>query len=169
MAEPCQTITAILPGFMLSCLLLGLVLQDALSKVMNVFPPLKWKVSWTISQLPFQGEQGVGKYCGECAKSIRLVVEEKGLRKRGKNKMIASCSCLEEKFQECSKTEGVGLATSLETLEVDLRTRTKQLGATEKARRKTCDVRFGVTKLLWMGSCGKCGAGRGHCAHRERD
>ena len=36
----------------------------------------------------------------------------------------------------------MGLATSVETLGVDLRTRTKQLGAKEKARRKKCDVMF---------------------------
>ena len=40
----------------------------------------------------------------------------------------------------------VGLATSLETLGVDLRTRTKQLGAKEKARRKKCDVRFSFAR-----------------------
>ena len=37
-AEPLQTITAILPGFKWSCLLLRIVLQDALSEVMNKLP-----------------------------------------------------------------------------------------------------------------------------------
>ena len=40
--------------------------------------------------------------------------------------MIASCSYLDEKFQECSKREGVGLATSVATRGVDLKTRTMQ-------------------------------------------
>ena len=59
------------------------------------------------------------------------------------------------------------LATSVETLGVDLRTRTKQLTAKEKARRKKCDeifslitksqvfqknyMRTGVRKLLRAG------------------
>ena len=77
--------------------------------------------------------------------------------------MIASCRYLEEKFQECSK-RGVGFATNVETSGVNVRTRTKQSGANEKAKRKKCDVsfsfvtrnfvfqknflRFGVRKLL---------------------
>ena len=54
--------------------------------------------------------------------------------------MIASCSYLEEKFQECSHT--VDLATSVETSGVDLRTSTEQFGAKGKARRKKCDLRL---------------------------
>ena len=41
--EPLQT-TAILPGTKWSCLLLHIVLQDALSEVMKVYPPLKLKL-----------------------------------------------------------------------------------------------------------------------------
>ena len=40
-AEPLQTITAILLGSKWSCLLLRIVLQDALSEVTQIFPPLK--------------------------------------------------------------------------------------------------------------------------------
>ena len=36
-AEPVRTITAILPGSKWSCLLLRIVLQDALSEVMKIF------------------------------------------------------------------------------------------------------------------------------------
>ena len=36
------------------------------------------------------------------------------------------------------------MATSVETPGVDLRTRTTQLGAKEKARRKRCEVRFSL-------------------------
>ena len=39
----------------------------------------------------------------------------------------------------------VCVATSVET-PVDLRTRTKQLGAKEKARRKRCDARFSIAR-----------------------
>ena len=40
----------------------------------------------------------------------------------------------------------VGLATSVETLEVAFRMRTKQLGVKEKARRKKCDERFSIVR-----------------------
>ena len=43
-AEPLQTITAILPGSKWSCLLLRVVLQDALSEVTKIYPPLKLRV-----------------------------------------------------------------------------------------------------------------------------
>ena len=43
-AEPLQTITAILPGSKWSCLLLRIVLQDALSEVMKNYSPLKLRV-----------------------------------------------------------------------------------------------------------------------------
>ena len=43
-AEPLQTITVILPGSKWSCLLLRLVLQDALSEVTQIYPPLKLRV-----------------------------------------------------------------------------------------------------------------------------
>ena len=63
--------------------------------------------------------------------------------KEGKSKAITSGKYLAERFQEVSK-EGVVLAASVETLEVDLRTRTKKLEAKEKERRKKCDMRFFV-------------------------
>ena len=43
-AEPLQTITAILPGSKWSCLLLLIVLLDALSEVAKIYPPLKLRV-----------------------------------------------------------------------------------------------------------------------------
>ena len=42
--EPLRTITAILPGSKWSCLLLSVVLQDALSEVTEIYPPLKLRV-----------------------------------------------------------------------------------------------------------------------------
>ena len=44
-AEPFQTITAILPGSKLSYLLLRIVLHDALSEVTKNYPPLKLRTS----------------------------------------------------------------------------------------------------------------------------
>ena len=43
-AEPLTTITAILPGSKWSCLLLRIVLQDALSEVTKNYLPLKLRV-----------------------------------------------------------------------------------------------------------------------------
>ena len=43
-AEPLTTITAIVPGFKWSCLLLLIVLQDALSEVTKIYPSLKLRV-----------------------------------------------------------------------------------------------------------------------------
>ena len=43
-AEPLTTIAAILPGSKWSCLLLRIVLQDALSEVTTIYPPLKSRV-----------------------------------------------------------------------------------------------------------------------------
>ena len=44
MANPLWTTTAILPGSKWSCLLLRVVLQDALREVTQVYPPLKLRV-----------------------------------------------------------------------------------------------------------------------------
>ena len=43
-AEPLTTIAAILLGSKESCLLLRIVLQDALSEVTKIYPPLKLRV-----------------------------------------------------------------------------------------------------------------------------
>ena len=44
MAEPLQTITAILAALKRSCLLLHIVLQDSLSEVTKIHPPQKLRV-----------------------------------------------------------------------------------------------------------------------------
>ena len=67
-------------------------------------------------------------------RGLKLSITEGG--KEGKGKVIAACGYVGQKFQECSNREGAGFANSAETLGVDLRTRTRQLGAKEKARRK---------------------------------
>ena len=59
--------------------------------------------------------------------------------------MMASCGFLEEELRQCSK-QGVTMADCVETLGVDLRTRVKNLGAKEKARRKKCKKRFSLIK-----------------------
>ena len=73
-----------------------------------------------------------------------MSVTENG--REGKRKMIASCGFLEDELRQCSKEEGVTMADSVETLGVDLRTRVKNVGVKENARRKKCKVRFSLIK-----------------------
>ena len=65
--------------------------------------------------------------------------------KEGKSNVTVSCKFLEGNFKKYSE-EGVGLVDSVETLVMDPRTRTKKLGAKEKARRRTCDVKVASAK-----------------------
>ena len=60
--------------------------------------------------------------------------------KEGKSKIVASCVFLENGLRQFSREEWMTLADSVETLGVDLRTKGKRLGATEKARRTKCNV-----------------------------
>ena len=65
---------------------------------------------------------------------LKHSVNENG--KEGKRKMIASCGFLVEELRQCSKEGGgVTMADTVETVEVDSRTRGKNLGVKEKARR----------------------------------
>ena len=50
--------------------------------------------------------------------------------------MIASCGSLESELRQFSREDGVTMADSVDTLGVDMRTRIKNLGAKEKAKRK---------------------------------
>ena len=77
-----------------------------------------------------RAERGVGRYAVK-----RTKVEEKGLKlsitdggKEGKHIVIASCSFLEERFQEC-----LGLATSMEAWEW---TRGRERSSWEQRRRR---------------------------------
>ena len=130
------------------------MLQDTLSEVRKLFAPLQLKVFVKDINNFMEGRnKELAGMAGKVLKSIACEVQEKGLKlsitegeKDVKSKVIASCGHLEETFQECSKREGVGLATSVESLGVDLKTRTKQLGAKEEARRKKCDVTFSLIR-----------------------
>ena len=147
--EPLQNITDILPGSKWSCLLLRTVLQDALSKVVKVFPPLKLKVF--VEDITAFMEGRYNELAGIAEKvlmSIKGKVEENCSKlsnteggKVGQGKVMAMCGYLEETFWECNKKR-MELATSVGTLGVDL----KQPGAKETARRKKCDVRFSLTR-----------------------
>ena len=127
-AEPLTTITAILPGFKWSCLLLRCVLQDALSEVTKFYPPLKLRVFVDDITALLMGKN---KAVVEMAKKVMKKVTEDG--KEGQSKMIASCGFLENELRQFSKEEGVTLADSVDTLGVDLRTRVKKFGAKAKS------------------------------------
>ena len=76
-------------------------------------------------------------------KKLKEEVEKKGLKLSVTVRRVAS---LENELRQFSGEEGVTLADCVETLGVDLRTNVKRLGATEKARRKKCNVRFSLIK-----------------------
>ena len=113
LAEPHQPITAILQGSKWSCLLLRVLLLDALSEVTEVYPLLKLRVfvdDITVllhgrnKELVEMAEKVLKKKKREKEeKSLKLSITEGG--KDGKSKAITSCKHLEEWFQECSKKE----------------------------------------------------------------
>ena len=72
---------------------------------------------------------------------LRLSITEGG--KERKSKAITSCKYLEERFQECTKKEGVVLATSVETLVGGPENQNQALGG-EGESEKMCDVRFSL-------------------------
>ena len=131
-AEPLTTITPILLGSKWSCLLLHIVLQDALSEVTKFDPPMKLRVFVdAITALLMVKNREVAEMARKVMKKLKEEVERTGLilsvtkdGKEGQSKMIASCCFLENELRQFSK-EGVALAESVETLGVDLRTRVK--------------------------------------------
>ena len=150
-AEPLTTITATLPGSKWSCLLLRIVLQGALSEVLKIYSPLKLRVHITV--LVKGRNEEVVEMAKKVMKKLKEEVEKKCFKlsanencKEGKSKLIAPCGFLEEELRQFSKEEGVTLADSVETLEMDLKTTVKRLGAKEKARRKKCNVLLSIIK-----------------------
>ena len=144
-AAPFHTITAIVPGSKWICLLLR-------SEV-KVYPPMQLKmfVDDITASLEW-AKRGVGRYCGEGSDGKKDGCGEKrskavgpGRRNRGEEQ--GDC-VIESSGREVSGIwqERSGLATSVETPGVDLRTRTKQLGAKGEARRSKGDVRFTITR-----------------------
>ena len=80
-AEPLQTITAILPGSKWSCLLQRIVLQDALSEVAKINPPLELRVFVDeITTLLMEKNKGVAEMAKKVIKRLREEVEKKGLK-----------------------------------------------------------------------------------------
>ena len=133
--EPSQTITAILPGSKWSCLLSRIVLQDALSDDTKIYSPLKVRVFVDdITALLMKKNEEVAEMAKKVMKRLREEVEMRGLKlsvnengKEGKSNMIASCGFLENELRQCSK-EGVTMADSVETLGVDLRKKSQEVG-----------------------------------------
>ena len=75
-----QTNTAILPGSKWSCLLLRIVLQDALSEVTKIYQPLKLRVFVDdITALLIGRNKGVAEMAKKVMRKLKEEVEEKSL------------------------------------------------------------------------------------------
>ena len=103
-------------------MLLRTVVQDALSEVAKVYQPTTLKIVDDITAIMEGRNKELPCIADKILEVIRMEVEEKGLKlsiteggKRGQSKVIARCSYLLLKFQECGKKEGVGLATGVDT------------------------------------------------------
>ena len=80
-AESLQTITAIVPGSKWSCLLLRIVLRDALSEVAKNYPPLKLRVFVVDITALLMGEnREVAEMAKKVMKKLKEEVERKGLK-----------------------------------------------------------------------------------------
>ena len=146
MADPLQTMTAILPKSKWSCLLLHVVLQDAMSEVLKVYPPLKLKVFADDVRLHVWNKNSAksGLQCklkDEIPKT-KWKLSLKGGGKEGKSKLIASNKYFESKLLELCKDEGIGIADSVGYLRIDIRKQTKRVGKTEKRSLQS----FAITK-----------------------
>ena len=112
-ASEVQTFTAILLGSKWSCRLLRIVLQDAFSEVMKVYPPFEAEgLRRRYHSLHGRARQGVDRYCGEGEVDKKgrregSEVVDHGRRKRGKSKVIASCIWKRSFRNVCSRREGV--------------------------------------------------------------
>ena len=149
-AEPLQTITAILPGSKWSCLHLRIVLQDALSEVMKVYPTLKLKVFVDeLTAFMVERNKELASIAEKVLKLIKEEVQENGFevvnrRRRERKQEQRHCLVIwkrssrnafffQKNKRQASKTPGVNL-------------RTRQLGAKVEERRKKCDVRFSLIR-----------------------
>ena len=161
-AEPLRTLTAILPGS-------SIVLQDALSEGVKIYPPLKLRVFVDgITALLKGRNKEVAEKAKKVMKKLKEEVEKKCLTlsvtengKEGKSKMIASCGFLENELRQCSKVGGVTMADSVKTLGVDLR-RVKKAGSQRRSKEEEvqCEMngafqknymKVGAKKLLRAG------------------
>ena len=124
-----------------------------LAEVVKVSPLLMVNVFVDHSTAFLEGRnKELPSITGKLLREMRVEVKEKGLKqsiteggKEGKSNVIASCSCLEEKFQECCRRDRVRLAIGVETLGEDLRTRMKQLGAKSEGEKE--NVRWEIQNL----------------------
>ena len=100
---------------------------------MNVYPLLKLKVfvDDITAYMEVRNKELPGS-AEKVLKSIRREEEEKGMKlsiteKKGRARCLCIVQLPERSFKKCRKREGVGLATGVDTLGVDLRTKTEQL------------------------------------------
>ena len=89
-ADPLQTITAILPGSNWSVLLLRIVMQDAISEVLKVFPQFMQKVHDNIKSSfgkelrSFAGNAEGGEFAQEsCSRSeVEVIIDRRRERRK---------------------------------------------------------------------------------------
>ena len=127
------------------------MLQDALIEVTNICAPLTLRVLLDDFTAFMNGRnKEFVEMAEKVLRKLEREVEEKGLKlaiTEGKGaRQSLPASIWKKGFRNAATKKEVVLATNVETLGVDGRTRTKQLGAKEKARRKKCDVRFPIFK-----------------------
>ena len=128
-AEPLQTITAILPGSKWRCFLLRIVLQDALSEVTKKCPPLKLRVFVDdITALLKGRNKEVVQMAEKVLGKLKKEVKEKGLKVRATLRRAN----IWKKSSGIKKKEW-HWQNSVETQTVDPRTQTSRIGSFRKS------------------------------------
>ena len=140
--EPSYTIIPVLPVSMWTCLLQRIVLQDALNEVMKVYPLMKPKAF--VDDIRAFMEVRNEELRGVAEKVLRAMYWSCQPVKEAR-KSLDHAAWMKGSFRIFFKRR-CWTCNQRATLGVDLRTRTKQLGATDKARRKKCNVRLSIAK-----------------------
>ena len=123
-------------------MLLRIVLQDALSEVMKIYPPLKLRVFADDITVLVQGRnKEVAEMAKKVMKKLKEEVEKKGLKlsvtedgKEGKSTIIASCGFLKDEMRQFSREGGVTVADSVEPLGRRPENESQKVGNEKKKR-----------------------------------
>ena len=135
--ESLQVIIVILPDTKWSCLLLRIVLQDALIEVVSVSKAESFRER--CDRLHGKTEQGVDKRYGKILQTRRRKIEEKILK-------LSITKERKDIHERTTKKKGVDLRVNVEIFGVDLRTSSDQLGVKEEVRRRKRDRRFSFVR-----------------------
>ena len=144
-ADPLQTITAILRGSKWSVLLLRMVMQEAMSEVLSVYPQFEMNVYVDDIKIHVWGEnRELPEVTMKVFENLEEAVTKKGRlmlplcqrAKEGESKMIASCSYPKERLKEDCNTVGVGITDSVEMHRHDFRRRKGTLEQRQKLKHR---------------------------------